>query len=47
MSGGRKASPFCRQSFQKSCTLSVSAISEESVAAMNSAGWCAFSQAVW
>jgi hypothetical protein len=46
-SGGSTFRPISRASSRKVTTLSVLSMSEDIVAAMNSAGWCAFSHAVW
>ena len=45
-SGGSTSSPSSRASLMYCTTLSVEPISLDSSAAMNSAGWCALSQAV-
>jgi hypothetical protein len=46
-SGGRISRPRLRASLMYCTTLSVLPISLERSAAMNSAGWCALSHAVW
>ena len=46
-SGGSTSRPSSRASLMYCTTLSVLPISLESSAAMNSAGWCVLSQAVW
>jgi hypothetical protein len=46
MSGGSTTRLFVTQSSNRIFTLSVSSIASVMLAAMNSAGWCAFSHAV-
>ena len=47
MSGGSTLTLLATVSAQKIWTLSVSSMSDNMVAAMNSAGWWALSHAVW
>ena len=45
--GGRSFRPMRRTSLIRVTTLSVWSMAADRLAAMNSAGWCAFNQAVW